>query len=413
MTTEHEGKFHGSTRRDAAFIARGYTYWKEATAAFRKHQASDCHKQATELVVITRQVDQDVGELLSAAHQQEKKTNRAMFLKVLGCIRFLARQGLALRGDGENESNLMQLLRFQCVDCPDLSNWLSKKTNKFVSHDIQNEILKLMALTVLRKVCAKIRDNKWYSIMADECTDLSNKEQFTLCIRSVDENLEEREDFIGLYEMAAINSKSLLAAIKDMLVRINLSLSECCGQCFDGASNMTGSRTGVATQITREESQALFLHCFTHSLNLAVSDTMKNSTVCQAALEIAFEVSKLVNYSPKREAAFDRIKSSNEENSFAGGVRSFFPTRWTVRGASIESILENYQVLQQLWDECFEGRMDPEVKGRIIGVKEQMCRYHILFGLKLCCRVLKITDNLSRTLQSRSLSAAESYGLAK
>ena len=79
MTTEHEGKFHGSMRRDPAFIARGYTYWKEATAAFRKHQASDCHKQATELVVITRQVDQDVGELLSAAHQQEKKTNRAMF----------------------------------------------------------------------------------------------------------------------------------------------------------------------------------------------------------------------------------------------------------------------------------------------------------------------------------------------
>lgn len=85
MVTEFEGKFLSSTRRDPAFIA----YWKEATTAFRKHQGSDCHKQAIELAVLSKQVGchQDVGELLSAAHLQEK-TNRAMFLKVLGCIKF-------------------------------------------------------------------------------------------------------------------------------------------------------------------------------------------------------------------------------------------------------------------------------------------------------------------------------------
>jgi hypothetical protein len=130
--------------------------------------------------------------------------------------------------------------------------------------------------------------------------------------------------------MAIIDSPSLLAAIKDMLLRMNLQLCHCRGQCYDGASNMSGSRNGVAAQITREENRALYLHCFTHSLNLAVSDTVKNSIVCRAALEIAFEVTKLVKYSPKREAAFDRIKSGNEEHSFAGRIRSFCPTRWTV-----------------------------------------------------------------------------------
>ena len=112
------------------------------------------------------------------------------------------------------------------------------------------------------KSVEKIRKNKWYSIMADEYTDVANKEQFTLRIRSVDESLQVREDFISLYKMAAINSDSLLAAIKDMLLRMNLPISQCRGQCYDGAS---GSRTGVATQITREENRALFLHRFTHS----------------------------------------------------------------------------------------------------------------------------------------------------
>jgi len=40
--------------------------------------------------------------------------------------------------------------------------------------------------------------------------------------------------------------------------------------------------------------------------------------------------------------------------------------------------------LKQLWDECLETRLDPDIKGRIIGVKTQMTQYKVLFGLKLC-----------------------------
>ena len=53
--------------------------------------------------------------------------------------------------------------------------------------------------------------------------------------------------------------------------------------------------------------------------------------------------------------------------------------------------------------------MEPDVKGRIIGVQVQ---YNLLFWLKLCERILYITDNLSKTLQKQSLSAAEAQDLA-
>ena len=39
--------------------------------------------------------------------------------------------------------------------------------------------------------------------------------------------------------------------------------------------------------------------------------------------------------------------------------------------------------------------------------QSQMSNFDVLFGLKLCERILKITDNLSKTLQKQSLSAAE------
>ena len=57
-------------------------------------------------------------------------------------IRFLARQGIALRGDGnEGDSNFTQLLHLRAVDQPQLLPWLERKTDKYTSPQVQNKIL--------------------------------------------------------------------------------------------------------------------------------------------------------------------------------------------------------------------------------------------------------------------------------
>ena len=64
---------------------------------------------------------------------------------------------------------------------------------------------------------------------------------------------------------------------------------------------------------------------------------------------------------------------ANDDSS--GGIRKFCPTRWTVCGGAIKIIFENYDVLYQLWEECLEERLQPDVKGRIIGVQTCMSHY--------------------------------------
>ena len=58
--------------------------------------------------------------------------------------------------------------------------------------------------------------------------------------------------------MDSIRSDTLVSAIKDTLVRFNVKLTDCCGQCYDGASNMSGSRRGVTAQICGDEKKAPF-----------------------------------------------------------------------------------------------------------------------------------------------------------
>lgn len=57
---------------------------------------------------------------------------------------------------------------------------MAKKTNKYISAGMQNECLEEMALYIVRQVCTNVASNGFYTIMADECTDVSNKEQFTI-----------------------------------------------------------------------------------------------------------------------------------------------------------------------------------------------------------------------------------------
>lgn len=77
--------------------------------------------------------------------------------------------------------------------------------------------------------------------------------------------------------MSCINASTLFSVITDTMIRFNIPLSKVRGQCYDGCSTMSGARSGVAKRVQDEEGRAVFTHCYSHSLNLAASDSIKKS----------------------------------------------------------------------------------------------------------------------------------------
>lgn len=57
---------------------------------------------------------------------------------------------------------------------------------------------------------------------------------------------------------------------------------------------MRGARNGVEKQLSDKESRAVYIHCYGHALNLAAADSIKNSKVMKDALNVTYEVSKLI-----------------------------------------------------------------------------------------------------------------------
>lgn len=57
-------------------------------------------------------------------------------------------------------------------------------------------------------------------------------------------------------------------AKQETLVQMKLRLDDAHGQCYDGASTMSG----VATQIIAINGKCLYTHCYGHALKLAIKD---------------------------------------------------------------------------------------------------------------------------------------------
>lgn len=54
-----------------------------------------------------------------------------------------------------------------------------------------------------------------------------------------------------MIQLKEANAEAIVASLKDALIRFNLPLSDCRGQCYDGASVMAGSKSGVSSLISK------------------------------------------------------------------------------------------------------------------------------------------------------------------
>ena len=122
---------------------------------------------------------------------------------------------------------------------PCLKVWL--KENKYVSPAIANEQITAMGISVLHSVLTKIKhcSPSWYAIIADEATDIANREQLNLSIRWVNDDYEVSEDPVGLYCLPDTKSDTIHSAVVDVLTRCALPFAMC--QAYDRAANMQGT----------------------------------------------------------------------------------------------------------------------------------------------------------------------------
>ena len=174
---------------------------------------------------------------------------------------------------------------------------------------------------------------------------------------------------------------------------------------------MSGQKSGVKTQILKEENRALYIHCFNHALNLGVNDTMKSIQLLKDTLSFSEEIIILIKKSRKRETMLKNLKLADSE---AGpGVKTFCRTRWTVKGASLDSLITNYKALLKLFKISYREETKTDMKSRINGCRSKMLQFEFFLGICLARDILNLTDRLAEKLQRKDLCVSEAKELYK
>lgn len=94
------------------------------------------------------------------------------------------------------------------------------KRNKYISPTIQNEIIQSCNTIILRKIVNNINKSKCFSVLADETTDISTKEQLTICVRYISENNMLKEDFLQFFEIESLTGEALANSILNGNIKI-------------------------------------------------------------------------------------------------------------------------------------------------------------------------------------------------
>ena len=211
------------------------------------------------------------------------------------------------------------------------------------------------------------------------------------------DDMTPKEMFLGLYETSSTTGESLAQVIIDVLIRFDLPLTQLRGQCYDGASNMSGTFRGVQARVKELQPQALFVHCAAHSLNLALQSTIEN-TIVRDAFQYLNDLVVLFKRSAKRQ---DILKKAD------GKIQSLCPTRWTMRTVAVESVLKNYGPILAALDEVSNetGSADSRAKAR--GLYIQFSSSQIYWSLCVSKIVFSLIERLSSaTLQKSTTTVA-------
>lgn len=343
-------------------VTTPFTRYKDAIELFSGHESNKFHQNAVAQAEAFKNScasgSEDISIAISSSHQRQVEENRMKIVPIIKTVMFCARNELPLRGHRDhgkldvsnnvtNDGVFRSALRFR-VDAGDtvLQNHLETAAANatYLSWETQNAIIDACGACVQKCIVEEVKRARFFSIIVDETTDASTREQSSISLRYVRNSTNIIERFFSFCDLQGDSTaKSISSNVTDILKTAGLDLSLLRGQSYDGASTMRGQYGGVQTLMKQYSPQAVYVHCSSHVLNLATNAACKVVSIRNAHGQI-IETAKFFHFSAKRTT----ILQTNVTNSQDGGgkkLKTVCPTRW-VEGHS--AIIKFLQLLESI-----------------------------------------------------------------
>ena len=420
------------------FVTKPFAKWTKKSEAFKNHATVQYHLDSIAKMNAFKTMSLNPAKAIDKRLDQERAEltarNRSMLVSLFRVVLLCGRQGLALCGhrddsvqwqsnaeDTGNLGNFIELVKFRAETDTVLADHLAFAPDnaKYTSKTIQNELTDVIADEIRQQLLKDIREATYYSVMADEVTDVSNHEQLSIVIRYVTRTLEVKEVFIDIIQTERITGKVLAQLIIDRLFQWELPLVNLRGQAYDGAANMAGLKSGCQAVIREKAPLAFYTHCASYRLNLAVV-SLCSIVAVRDSLNTISELSRFFAFSPKRQAMFESVIEKSNTVISAQKLKDVCRTRWIERIEAYETFFSLFpsliMVLQAMVCSSAHGQFgewnwDSETTSRAQGFLHSITSSSFLVASSIVMDILSQLRVVTVKLQGRCTDIMNAYSL--
>ncbi|XP_011407653.1 PREDICTED: zinc finger MYM-type protein 1-like [Amphimedon queenslandica] len=390
-----------SVNPDKRFTLTGFSDWKHGkgkSGILTKHDSSIKHKKAVlawKDYQLTQQNSQaSIANKLVTGRRKEVEENRQYVTILIETLLYCIQQGIALRGhcevDTEDMDINLELLKKHITSGP--------RNTSLLGHHYQNNILSILAESVLNCIKEDHRAAKYFTLIVDETKDISKKEQLTLILRYVLKGVVH-ECFISYTHYEELNAAALTTYIYQALKTINLSISNCVSQCYNGAAVMSGPFTGVCSRILEDNPQSIYIHCYAHQLNLTLVDCCHSLPHASNFFALLESLYVFMSSSVPHSLLLNKQKEMKIKEL---RLVKLSDTRWSCRHTSMKAVKTIFAAILSTLDEIFDTTGTRAIEAR--GLLHQVQSFSFLLSLIIFDKIFSITGNLSNLLQAEQIN---------
>lgn len=425
--------------RAKLLITHPYRNWKDALNDLNTHAESlDYHKQSAArmkgFLDARKHPETRVDTRLSQDAAAQLQKNQLILKSIITCIELCGRQGLALRGhhvdsaeallgskSSINAGNFNAFLNFK-VDSGDtiLKEHLEScnKNARYTSSTCQNDLLLCIKDYIQNEIVTDINQQDFgpmFGIQADEVTDSSNWEQLGIVLRYMKDD-KPVEKLIEFVECEETTGEAICDAIVSSLAKLKLLPENCRAQTYDGAGNMCGKQKGCASRFQQLSPRALYIHCSSHQLNLALSKACSLPEI-HCMLSTIKSVGLFFKYSPKRsrelESSITSLNEGRPNKIKVSKVKLLCETRWVERHTSLEEFDEIYEALliclEDISSKKLHSSWDKKTVIEASGLLTNIAKPAFIAAFQCALFFFGFTKSLSILIQGSSMDIVTAY----
>ena len=402
--------FRVNDTSELCFVSGGYRNWKSAT---EQHKGFCKHKMSMSCWLEKRVRQTANKEISTMINSEQLARNRYYVSSIVDVIHFLVSNELPLRGrfdatpkineDGSDvvcasltHSSGLFLKLFEYTMKKDKvlrDAYMTIPANAtYTSHDIQNDIIQLMADAVTKYIVDEVSGAK-FTIKVDGTRDPTGRENISIVIRYVSQDVTVKERLLCLATTEKFGASDLADVILEQIQSKGLDVNNILSQCYDGASVMSGCSGGVQRIIQDRLNKVVpYVHCYNHKLHLVVVSAMSSD-------------SRLREFFHLCDCLYKFTKRPNMAVIYQGHrLKRLLDQRWTGHWETVHNILLSFtDLVELLQDAEVNKRGTIDVRVEASGLLRQVNCAQFVFVGKMVHRVLDTFKPVDNSLQDRTI----------